>query len=248
MIFIRCLWGEIDKDKKLVQEIKKSFRNTKHGDFAKNGITYLTLGKINTRFLKWLGAKKVIEVDKSPLLRESGCINSWNRLLLYQYAAFELGPFVCTDFDAIIRCRFSVNRCVDLISRRNCNIQIPTIGYCNERFFWRRRGRKLHWNMVSRRKGFNGSFFYLARPEVANWLLEDFDELWEKIDITSIHPNQRCIGDEQCITYSLEKRLGKITLKRAWEEFEPDVIKLRRSPFPAFGKKKNKQEIMFSHK
>ncbi len=229
MRFVRVLYGNISSQARLVLDIQRSLRTGHQGNFPLDDVYYYTLGSEATDFLVDNGAVNVIQVDSQPTLRESGGCNSWHKLYLLREAVRKHGEVIYLDFDIYIDPVFRVWQfCQRLRKRHNSyGIQIPSIHYRRPRFFWRKTIGDGGWNTISPRKGFCGCFMFLTRLSLIDTFLADYEELVE----TVVHS----AGDEQTITYSLDKRYGPLTVRQMYRRFEPEVIWNKRSPLVQLG-------------
>jgi hypothetical protein len=239
MIYVRSLFGR--PHKKFLAEVRRSL--TLMGDpyqqWAKKRIRYFTTGNRNTELLKDLGARHVTQLSAKPfgLARRDGWLNHWR---IIQHAVEQYGEILHTDFDCWPTSLFNEERAVQIL-RRHYGIgrwlQAPMVRYRNPVFFTRGGALGKGWEGSSNRVALNVSFFYIASRPVMQSIVEDHVEL--------ARTSRRSLTTEHSLIYCLEKRLGRLTHRDLYMQFEPEIVYLRRSPLWRLGVEK--REVMFWH-
>ena len=238
MNFVRVLYSDLTFEF-LADEVRRALTEGNRCDLFRSHAYHFTLGQVATSFLADLGVSRIIQVDRQEIIRDGVACKSWNKLYLLREAIRMLGSVVYMDWDVTIGSNFrwgAFRHHLNAKKTAATGIQIPVVMYINERFWWRpvtichdqdSKENYLQRGFTSTRTGFCGCFMHLTDEKLVNDFMTDFDELETEFG--------HQIGDEQAITYSLEKRRGLLTLGRMWESYEPMVIQNHRSPFSRMG-------------
>lgn len=244
MSFIRVLYGsKFDETRpKMLKDLDKSFSTEKPQwwqRFVRESITYYTMGSEATWQLKNRGAKNIVQVTDDPLPVVSGGVWTWNKMFLMKEALRDWGDIVYTDFDVGAKVQFDPATTLDLIRSHpglGKVLQFSLIRYKKSNHYWWRGTSGKDWTRISPRIGVFGCFLYIGSLRLAECFLKDYQELSQ----------QKKVGDEHTITYSVDKRFGQMTVKQLYEEFDPVVLQTRRSLVKGLGVEK--PHAIFSHK
>jgi len=222
MKFVRVLYGgDFERTRpKILKDLRKSFR--RNPEFAQETVVYYTMGREATQLLEDKGARNIVEVHPEPIMRVSGGVLSWNKLYLVREALKEYGEVLYTDMDTYPALGFDQGRVMELLyAKKGLGrlMQMPLISY-KKGYFWFRPREGNGWTRVTPLVGLFGCFMYFTCVELLDWFFEDYEELIEK------YPKKKA-GDEQFITYSVDKRFGRMTLQELWDSFQPDQRLIR---------------------
>jgi hypothetical protein len=210
-----------------------------HRGWARRQVRYVAVGRRNAELLRRHRAEYVEELSAKPFgLGSDKWLNSWRAI---QHAVDLYGEVLVTDFDCVPTSLFR-EKDVPRILRRHAGLgrvlQAPLVGYHRRYFHTREDLRKSSgWDQVSQRKGLNLSFLYITSPLLMQLIVEDH--------VLLSQATNRAPTTEQSLLYCLEKRLGRMTVRDLYNNFEPEVMRLRRSPLPRLGIEKRR--VMFCH-
>ncbi len=234
MRFIRVLYGESigEHRPKLLRDLRRAFSAKRHGqrirEFLQREVVYYTMGSDATELLQQFDVKKIRQVCHAPLIKEKcGGVLSWNKMFLIR-AALEEHPdgVLYTDHDIAIASDFNKRSVVRQLRNHDGLgrvFQMPLISYHKPYFWFRPHNKKKGWDLITPRIGFFGCLMYVASLKLIDCFFADHDEMVAKF--------KRKAGDEQFITYSLDKRLGPLTLGEMFDNFMPATLIRPRCPF-----------------
>jgi len=231
MKYIRVLYNEClaEGRPKLLREIKRNFQSPKTKrwrGFHQRRIHYYTMGREATNLLRDNGAQHITQVCDEPMLKRSGGVFSWNKLYLIREAVREHGEVIYTDLDILPRPGFDPDRLWDEVRSHpgmGRVLQMPIISYRRHSgYFWFRPRLGSGWDAVTPCVGFYGCFIYVTSEKLLDCFFDDYEEMMDRF-------NGRRTGDEQLITYSLDKRFGPLTIRQMHENFSPTCVSPRYS-------------------